>query len=741
VDQAAAVVTDPTPARRLASPDALRRFAATFGPAIAIIAVQQVFFGVPLGIFVRGLIIGALGALVALGMALIYRANRILNFAQADLGTLPVVLVLMLMSATVGWGWSYFLAVPVGLLGSLLLGALVELTVIRRFFKAPRLILTVATLGLAQLLAVAAILLPRAWGSPRLVAARIEPPFGAEITISGIVFDANSIIAMVVAPIAFVALALFLQRTNVGIAIRASAGNADRAALLGVPVKRLQTAVWAVAGLLAFTATFLRAGILGLPVISALTYGTLLRALAALMLGRLTNLTAIASSAVALGVLELGVGWGPMTVPITGWQPLPDSPLMIDPILAVVIVIALLLRRRSTARVDVDATSSWQAAEEVRPVPPELSRVREVRYTRLAFAALVAIAAIGLPHLLVAIVDTPSADILKAASVLIYGILALSLVVLTGWAGQISLGQIAFFAIGAVVGAKASIDYDADLIVALLAAAVIGGLVAVVVGLPALRQRGLYLAVTTFAFSLATTSYLLNDRFWSWVPTGRVERHPLLGRVDIDSPMRMYYVSLVALILVVVALRGVRRSRTGRVLIALRENERGTEAYGVSAVRAKLTAFAISGALAAFAGCLYSWHQQAYGQGPYEPGWNFGVFTMAVIGGISSIPGALLGAFYLLWTGWYVPSEWRFLVTGFGVLIVLLIMPAGLGGMMFRLRDLWLRSVAKRRGIVVPSMVADVGEPEPPAPPPPIEEDGHDPDRPEPHPATVGSGG
>ena len=226
-----------------------------------------------------------------------------------------------------------------------------------------------ATLGLAQLLAVAAILLPRV-GQP---AARRRPDRAAvrapQITISGIVFDANSIIAMVVAPIAFVALALFLQRTHVGIAIRASAGNADRAALLGVPVKRLQTVVWAVAGLLAFTATFLRAGILGLPVISALTYGTLLRALAALMLGRLTNLTAIASSAVALGVLELGVGWGPMTFPITGWQPLPDSPLMIDPILAAVIVIALLLRRRSTARVDIDATSSWQAAEEVRPDP------------------------------------------------------------------------------------------------------------------------------------------------------------------------------------------------------------------------------------------------------------------------------------------------------------------------------------------------------------------------------------
>ena len=741
MDQAAAVVTDPTPARRIASPDMLRRFAATFGPALAIIAVQQIFFGVPLGIFVRGLIIGALGALVALGMALIYRANRILNFAQADLGTLPVVLVLMLMSATVGWGWSYFLAVPVGLVASLLLGAIVELAVIRRFFNAPRLILTVATLGLAQLLAVAAILLPRAWGSPRLVAARIEPPFSAEITISGIVFDANSIIAMVVAPIAFIALALFLQRTNVGIAIRASAGNADRAALLGVPVKRLQTVVWAVAGLLAFTATFLRAGILGLPVISALTYGTLLRALAALMLGRLTNLAAIASSAVALGVLELGVGWGPMTFPITGWQPLPDSPLMIDPILAAVIVIALLLRRRSTARVDIDATSSWQAAEEVRPdparaVPRPRGPLRAPGRHRAPRGRGGRSAAPARGHRRHAVGRHPQGclrpdlrhprPVPRGADRLGRADLARPDRVLRHRRGGRRQGVDRLRRRPHRRPARRGRDRRAR-----------GG------------GRGSAGAPPTGPLPgghhvrvLARDHVVPAERpVLDWVPTGRVERHPLFGRVDIDSPMRMYYVSLVALILVVVALRGVRHSRTGRVLIALRENERGTEAYGVSAVRAKLTAFAISGALAAFAGCLYSWHQQAYGQGPYEPGWNFSVFTMAVIGGISSIPGALLGAFYLLWTGWYVPSEWRFLATGFGVLIVLLIMPSGLGGMMFRLRDLWLRSVAKRRGIVVPSMVADVGEPEPPAPPPPIEEDGHDPDRPEPHPATVGTGG
>ncbi|MEY2406541.1 MAG: hypothetical protein QOG39_1457, partial [Acidimicrobiaceae bacterium] len=92
--------------------------------ALGIIAVQQVFFGVPLGIFVRGVIVGLLTALIALGMALTYRSNRFVNFAQGDLGSVPVVLMVMLMSA---WHWSYGLSLAAGLVGAIVLGAVVEL--------------------------------------------------------------------------------------------------------------------------------------------------------------------------------------------------------------------------------------------------------------------------------------------------------------------------------------------------------------------------------------------------------------------------------------------------------------------------------------------------------------------------------------------------------------------------------------------------------------------------------------
>src|SRR5690606_31449999 len=175
-----------------------------------------------------------------------------------------------------------------------------------RFFRAPRLVLTVATIGLAQLLTGLAIFLPRWFGvEGSFVAPRIADPFDIRLEIGGTIFRANSVIALVGTPLAVLGLGLFLRATRVGIAVRAAADRADRAALLGIPVKRLHTLVWAVAAVLAFTATFLRAGILGLPVGSALSLGILLRSLTALLLGGLTRLTVIGTSAVALGVLEL----------------------------------------------------------------------------------------------------------------------------------------------------------------------------------------------------------------------------------------------------------------------------------------------------------------------------------------------------------------------------------------------------------------------------------------------------
>ena len=167
---------------------------------------------------------------------------------------------------------------------------------------------------------------------------------------------------------------MWLRLTDVGVAVRASAESADRANLLGVPVKRLQTVVWIVATVLSFVALFLRAGILGLPFGSSFTFTLLLGALAALTLGRLSNLPAIAANAVALGILEIAVDWNS------------ESARLIDPILALVVVVGLLLQRRSTSRAALDTSSTWQTAEEVRPILSELRSIPEVILAKAARA-------------------------------------------------------------------------------------------------------------------------------------------------------------------------------------------------------------------------------------------------------------------------------------------------------------------------------------------------------------------
>jgi branched-chain amino acid transport system permease protein len=160
--------------------------------------------------------------------------------------------------------------------------------------------------------------------------------------------------------------------------------------------------------------------------------------------------------------------------------------------------------------------------------------------------------------------------------------------------------------------------------------------------------------------------------------------------------------SLIVLTLTFMATRGIRRSRTGRVIIAVRENERAAQSYSVPTVRAKLTAFVISGVLAGIGGALFAHLNQSFSVTSYSTAESFTVFTSAVIGGLGLLGGAILGAVYLRGVRWFVPSpEWQLLSTGAGVLLVLLILPGGLGGLWVTIRDVVVRLLVR------PSRVAD----------------------------------
>jgi branched-chain amino acid transport system permease protein len=678
--------------------DSIRQRLSFLAPLVGLVLVQQILYPAPKGIVLNGALVGGRIALIALGIALIYRANRIVNFAQGDLGAVPAVLGVMLVLA---WGWSYWLGLAVGLLAAIVLGVLVESLIIRRFFNAPRLVLTVATIGLAQLLAAAGLFLPRAFGESAF-GTRLPQPFDATWTFGGTTFNANDIFTMMVVPACMVGMALFLQRSTVGIAIVGAAERADRAFTLGIPVKRLHTVVWVVASVLAFLAMFLRAGAVGLPIGEVLAPTFLVQALAAAVFGRFERFTTIAAAAIGLGIVDQCMTFQ------AG-----NRPAYNDAVLFVIVLVGLLVTRRGgTGRVDRDASATWQATREIRPVPRELRGVPEVVWGRAVLWTIVGVFVLTLP------VWLSTSRLNLATIIVIFGIVAASLVVLTGWAGQVSLGHMAFVGVGAFVGGSLTEHHGLDLAIAMMVAGAVGAVAAVLVGYPALRRGGLTLAVSTLAFGLFVSSFLLNRTVSFTVlgyevvlgdalPGRRIDRGTLLG-IELSSETAMFFACLAVLALALAMVVGLRRSRTGRVLIAIRENDKAARAYGVDTIRSSLAAFALSGFLAAVAGALFVHQQVGLNADPYLPQRSLELFAMVVIGGLGSLPGALLGAAYVHGVDFFLPNQWQFLATGVGLLAVLLVFPAGFGGVIADVMDGALRKIAARRNIVVPSLPEDV---------------------------------
>jgi branched-chain amino acid transport system permease protein len=640
----------------------------------ALVIAQLAVLPLPFGLWMRAVISGLLVAMLALGLSLVYQANRVVNFTQDQLGGVSNGFA---VSFIVFWGWPYLLGLTAGLGLAILSGVIVEFFVIRRFRHSPRLVLTVATLGIRQLLVLATVLVPRWWGK-NLGGTRFDPPFDATWSIemtpptfvdASFTLNGHDLVAAIVAPLAIVGLMLFLRRHRFGVAIRAAAERRDRAALLGIPVHRLNTIVWALATTLSFLALFLSSGLAGVPTIDATSLVILTQALGALLIGRMSNMLVICVAAVVLSVLGAGVEWRF------------ESPLPIYPLTALVILVVLLVQPVSALRRDVDAVASWSGAEEIRPLPRAALEHWLVRTVAVTGTAAVAAGVLLLPRIV------GPGSVIKATAVFIFAIVGLSLVVLTGWAGQVSLGHMAFVGLGGAAAATATDRWSVGIPLALVIGGSIGALSAGLVGLPALRLRGLYLAVTTLAFALATQHWFLNDRFFGWFPTSRLERPRLFGRWSLDSPGAYYYLSLVVLVAVYLALRGIRNSRTGRVIVALRENERGAQSFAVNPVRGKLTAFVISGAVAGIAGALYSHFLNSFTAAQYDVGDSFAVFIATVVGGLGSLSGGVLGAVYLRGVQLINNSDWRLLSTGGGVLLVLLILPGGLGSLWVKVRD------------------------------------------------------
>ena len=224
---------------------------------------------------------------------------------------------------------------------------------------------------------------------------------------------------------------------------------------------------------------------------------------------------------------------------------------------------------------------------------------------------------------------------------------ALSLTYLTGCAGLISIGHAAFYAVGAIAAAVTGTQWGWPFPAVLAAAALLGAFAGVLAGLPSLRVRGLYFVLSTFALHYIVTFVMAEYQYKFFDVVGIPIEEAKLGSFVLNTPMRWYFFLLMLVVLVYLGLRNTMRTREGRALMAMRDHELAATSAGIDVRILRLKAFAFSSAIASMAGALFSYYLTNVTAEFFTIGFAIQFIAMIIIGGMGSLPGAVVGA--LVW--------------------------------------------------------------------------------------------
>jgi ABC-type branched-subunit amino acid transport system ATPase component/ABC-type branched-subunit amino acid transport system permease subunit len=583
-----------------------------------------------LGTLVLGLINGATIGLLAAGFVLVYKSNRFLNLAHAQLGAVSAMLLAKLC---IDGGWNFWPALAVCLLLGVGVGLLVERFVIapvRRKTSSPiRLLLL--SVGISQLLLALTYipgLLPSGGGS-----VGFPQPFDANVEVGGVVLDGMSVLTLVLVPVLLVALTVFLQRSSFGRQIRAAANNPQAARLCGVSTRRVSLMTWGIAGGLSATSAVLSGPSSVGSSFAAVGPSLLVLTLGAAAFGAFVSIPWAVGGGVGLGVvnqvvLERTRDAGQAQLAVFG-----------------VILIVILVRGRAIDRVFAVAGAAVPERPLLRmPTVLQNSGLYRHAHRWLGLAALaVAVVLPQLPYL------REESNRFLLVLLLVYALVGVALTMLIGWAGQVSLGHFAIVGLGAFLAAR-YIDAGYTLLAVLVLVGLLSALATVVVGLPALRVRGLTLAVTTLGFAVLAPEWLfLQKKVGGDTPFTTPVDFPDIGGGlgQVTSQAQVYYLALGFLALTVLATSALRRSSAGRTILAVRDNERAIAALGVTPSTNKLAILALSGFLAGVAGVFWAITWQRVSPTQFSPDLSQAVLALPVVGGLGSVVGAIVAAIFI----------------------------------------------------------------------------------------------
>ena len=621
--------------------------------------------------FLLGLGAGAMYALLAQGLVLIYRGSAVVNFAQGAIGALGAYTVFRLRP---------HVATPVAVLAGVAVTAAVGLAV-HVVIMAPMmkrgsspLARVIATLGVLSVIEQAPLI---HYGGEY---ASLVPASALRISRT-IIIGSDRLWLLGIGAVLTAVLAVVYRTTRFGMATTASTENPVATSALGWSPNTIMAINWTAGGALAGFAAIFIAPLTGL----SPSEGSLLvvPALAAAMVGNFSSFPLTLLGGLLIGILES--------------ESAHFFPSWTTGIPFLVIIGILILRGRAL------------------PLRGFLSdRLPSVGTGRVRPAVLGAVVLLFLGSLALFSTDWTYAMMTSAT----VGVLCLSLVLLTGYAGQISLAQYAMAGLGALFSGRLAAAAGFPFLLALLVG-VLGTIVAgLVVGLPAVRVRGVNLAVMTLALGIVIESVVLSDPNFTGGPVvGTVVKSPHIGGWNLDPflhPKAYAIVCMIAFVGSALLVCNIRRGRTGRRLLAVRDNERAAASVGVSVVGAKLYAFGMASGLAGLAGVLLAFANAHVNFSIYDFSASITLIVVSVIGGIGYVVGAFIGGFGIggfantsgllqeVLDHFFKTTNYFIFVLGCLLLLQLIFLPDGIASKVCQgARQIFGRFLRKPSGIII----------------------------------------
>ncbi len=594
---------------------------------------------------ILGIGAGSSYALIALGIVLIQKGSGAVNFAQ---GAIAGCSAIFFASATNG-GMGKVTALLVALAGAAVLGILFYILVMRPLRTAPLLARIVATLGLMIVLSALAV---KVWGSLSVVAPSLFPTNSLQIFKIAFGVDRRWLLGVTI--LLTVVLWAVYKFTSFGIATRAVAESERAASLLGLSPDVIGAANWALGCMLAAFAGVMIAPLTTLD-ISPLTL-LVLPALAAALVGRFSSFGITTAVALGIGIIQ--------SLLVRYWTQQGVN----DAVPFVIVIITMIAGGKL-----IPARGTLSLAR--LPLAPR-SRFRLV--PALTVTAIVVLGLVTLNRTYQGGISTS----------LVTVIIALSAVVVTGFVGQISLMQMAFAGIGGFMVSKLGVNAGIPFPWPILLAALVAVPVGIVLGAPAVRVRGINLAVVTLGAAVAVSAVIFQNAKWTGGVSGSQVPSPGLFSFSLDPekyPVRFGIFALIVTLLMVAAVINLRRSPFGRRMLAVRANERAAAVIGINVVATKLQAFALSAFIAGIGGGVLAYQLGAIAFERFSPMASITLLAIAYIGGIATVGGAIAagvivngGVLYVLLSNVGGIASWWVVISGAALLLTAVTQPDGI---------------------------------------------------------------